>query len=228
MGGTLFEELGFYYVGPIDGHNLNHLVDDARKRAQGRTKARCLVHVVTRKKGKGYGPAETSADKYHGVNKFDVVTGEQAKAAIGNAPSYTGVFARTPDRRGAEAIRICRDHGRHAIGHRAGQVRRGFPDRAFDVGIAEQHAVTFAAGLATQGMKPFCAIYSTFLQRAYDQVVHDVAMQNLPVRFAIDRAGLVGADGPTHAGSFRRNAYLGALPNMVIMAAADEAELAST
>ncbi len=220
-GGTLFEELGFYYVGPIDGHNLDVLVpvlENIRDAAEGP----CLVHVVT-KKGKGYAPAEASADKYHGVVKFDVVTGKQHKAA-GGAPSYTAVFAKSliaEARRDPSIVAITA-----AMPSGTGLDRFGeaFPDRCFDVGIAEQHAVTFAAGLAAQGMRPFCAIYSTFLQRAYDQVVHDVAIQNLPVRFAIDRAGLVGADGATHAGSFDL-AYLCTLPNFVVMAAADEAEL---
>ncbi len=221
MGGTLFEELGFYYVGPIDGHNLDHLIpilENVRDAAQGPI----LVHVVT-KKGHGYAPAEAAADKYHGVQKFDVVTGVQAKAEPG-PPSYTGVFA------GALLAEAQRDPTIVAItaampnGTGLDKFQKAFPDRTFDVGIAEQHAVTFAAGLAAQGQRPFCAIYSTFLQRAYDQVVHDVAIQNLPVRFAIDRAGLVGADGSTHAGSFDVT-YLATLPNMVVMAAADEAEL---
>ena len=221
MGGTLFEELGFYYVGPIDGHNLEHLIpvlENVRDAAQGP----CLIHVVTQK-GKGYGPAEAAADKYHGVQKFDVITGEQAKSPPG-PPSYTGVFAN------ALIAEAKRDETIIAItaampgGTGLDKFQKAFPDRSFDVGIAEQHAVTFAAGLAAQGMRPFCAIYSTFLQRAYDQVVHDVAIQNLPVRFAIDRAGLVGADGSTHAGSFDL-AYLCTLPNMVVMAAADEVEL---
>ncbi|MET0248445.1 MAG: 1-deoxy-D-xylulose-5-phosphate synthase [Sphingobium sp.] len=221
MGGTLFEELGFYYVGPIDGHNLDQLIpvlENVRDAAEGP----CLVHVVTQK-GKGYGPAEAAADKYHGVQKFDVITGTQAKAPPG-PPSYTGVFA---DALVAEATRdatICAITAAMPSGTGLDKFAKTFPDRAFDVGIAEQHAVTFAAGLAAEGMRPFCAIYSTFLQRAYDQVVHDVAIQNLPVRFAIDRAGLVGADGSTHAGSFDIT-YLATLPNFVVMAAADEAEL---
>ncbi|HYG48990.1 MAG TPA: 1-deoxy-D-xylulose-5-phosphate synthase [Allosphingosinicella sp.] len=220
-GGTLFEELGFYYVGPVDGHNIEGLVqilENVRDADEGPM----LVHVVT-KKGKGYGPAEAAADKYHGVQKFDVVSGEQAKAEPG-PPSYTNVFA------GALTAEAERDDKVVAItaampsGTGLDKFGARFPDRMFDVGIAEQHAVTFAAGLAAQGYRPFCAIYSTFLQRAYDQVVHDVAIQNLPVRFAMDRAGLVGADGATHAGSFDL-AYLCTLPNFVVMAAADEAEL---
>src|SRR4051794_4437795 len=220
-GGTLFEELGFYYVGPIDGHNLDHLLP-VLKNVRDAEFGPILVHVVTQK-GKGYAPAERSADKYHGVVSFDVVTGAQAKAKA-NAPSYTKVFgeslaaeARRDDRIVAITAAMPSGTGLDAFG-------KEFPARTFDVGIAEQHAVTFAAGLATEGYKPFCAIYSTFLQRAYDQVVHDVAIQGLPVRFALDRAGLVGADGPTHAGAFDV-AYLGCLPNFVIMAAADEAEL---
>jgi 1-deoxy-D-xylulose-5-phosphate synthase len=221
MGGTLFEELGFYYVGPIDGHNLDHLIpvlENVRDAAQGP----CLVHVVTQK-GKGYGPAEAAADKYHGVQKFNVVTGEQAKAPAG-PPSYTGVFATALMAEAARDPTICAITAAMPSGTGLDKFQAKYPDRAFDVGIAEQHAVTFAAGLAAQGMRPFCAIYSTFLQRAYDQVVHDVAIQNLPVRFAIDRAGLVGADGATHAGSFDVT-YLASLPNFVVMAAADEAEL---
>jgi 1-deoxy-D-xylulose-5-phosphate synthase len=221
MGGTLFEELGFYYVGPIDGHNLDHLVpvlENVRDAAEGP----CLVHVVT-KKGKGYGPAEAAADKYHGVSKFNVVTGEQAKAPAG-PPSYTGVFANALVAEAARDPKICAITAAMPSGTGLDKFTTAYPDRAFDVGIAEQHAVTFAAGLAAQGMRPFCAIYSTFLQRAFDQVVHDVAIQNLPVRFAIDRAGLVGADGATHAGSFDIT-YLSTLPNFVVMAAADEAEL---
>ena len=221
MGGTLFEELGFYYVGPIDGHNLDQLIpvlENVRDAAEGP----CLVHVVTQK-GKGYAPAEAADDKYHGVQKFNVVTGEQVKGAPG-APSYTTVFA---DALIAEANRdpaVCAITAAMPSGTGLDRFTRAHPTRMFDVGIAEQHGVTFAAGLAAQGMRPFCAIYSTFLQRAYDQVVHDVAIQNLPVRFAIDRAGLVGADGATHAGSFDVT-YLASLPNMVVMAAADEAEL---
>nr|WP_315380660.1 1-deoxy-D-xylulose-5-phosphate synthase [uncultured Sphingomonas sp.] len=220
-GGTLFEELGFYYVGPIDGHNLEHLIpvlENVRDSEQGPI----LIHVVT-KKGKGYAPAEAAADKYHGVQKFDVITGAQAKAPPG-PPAYTKVFA---DALLAEAERdasVCAITAAMPSGTGLDKFQATFPDRTFDVGIAEQHAVTFAAGLAAQGMRPFCAIYSTFLQRAYDQVVHDVAIQNLPVRFAIDRAGLVGADGATHAGSFDVT-YLASLPNFVVMAAADEVEL---
>ena len=220
-GGTLFEELGFYYVGPIDGHNLDHLVpvlENVRDSEQGPI----LVHVVTQK-GKGYGPAESSADKYHGVQKFDVITGEQKKSA-GGPPAYQNVFGETLAKLAESDSRICAITAAMPSGTGVDKFAKAHPDRAFDVGIAEQHAVTFAAGLAAQGMRPFCAIYSTFLQRAYDQVVHDVAIQNLPVRFAIDRAGLVGADGCTHAGSFDIT-YLATLPNFVVMAAADEAEL---
>jgi 1-deoxy-D-xylulose-5-phosphate synthase len=221
MGGTLFEELGFYYVGPIDGHDLDQLIpvlENVRNAAEGP----CLVHVVTQK-GKGYGPAEDSADKYHGVQKFNVVTGEQAKGAPG-APAYQNVFGETLAKLADSDPLICAITAAMPSGTGVDKFAHAHPDRAFDVGIAEQHAVTFAAGLAAQGMRPFCAIYSTFLQRAYDQVVHDVAIQNLPVRFAIDRAGLVGADGATHAGSFDVT-YLATLPNFVVMAAADEAEL---
>ncbi len=221
MGGTLFEELGFYYVGPVDGHNLDQLIpvlENVRDAAEGP----CLVHVVTQK-GKGYAPAEAAADKYHGVQKFDVVTGAQAKAPPG-PPSYTGVFAKALIAEAERDEKICAITAAMPSGTGLDKFEAAFPDRCFDVGIAEQHAVTFAAGLAAQGMRPFCAIYSTFLQRAYDQVVHDVAIQNLPVRFGIDRAGLVGADGSTHAGSFDIT-YLATLPNMVVMAAADEAEL---
>ncbi len=221
MGGTLFEELGLYYVGPIDGHNLSQLIpvlENIRDAAEGP----CLVHVVT-KKGKGYAPAEEASDKYHGVQKFDVITGEQAKSAAG-PPSYTGVFAKALIAEAQRDPTICAITAAMPSGTGLDKFEAAFPERSFDVGIAEQHAVTFAAGLAAQGMRPFCAIYSTFLQRAYDQVVHDVAIQNLPVRFAIDRAGLVGADGATHAGSFDVT-YLATLPNFVVMAAADEAEL---
>ena len=221
MGGTLFEELGFYYVGPIDGHNLDHLIpvlENVRDAEEGPI----LVHVVT-KKGKGYAPAEKAADKYHGVQKFDVITGAQAKAPPG-PPSYQNVFGETLAKLADTDSRICAITAAMPSGTGVDKFAQAHPDRAFDVGIAEQHAVTFAAGLAAQGMRPFCAIYSTFLQRAYDQVVHDVAIQNLPVRFAIDRAGLVGADGATHAGSFDVT-YLASLPNFVVMAAADEAEL---
>src|SRR3546814_782674 len=198
-GGTLFEELGFYYVGPVDGHNLDHLIpvlENVRDAAEGP----CLIHVVTQK-GKGYAPAEAAEDKYHGVQKFDVVSGEQAKAPPG-PPSYTHIFAKALIAEAERDPTICAITAAMPSGTGLDKFQQAFPDRTFDVGIAEQHAVTFAAGLAAQGMRPFCAIYSTFLQRAYDQVVHDVAIQNLPVRFAIDRAGLVGADGSTHAGSF--------------------------
>jgi 1-deoxy-D-xylulose-5-phosphate synthase len=221
MGGTFFEELGFYYVGPIDGHDLDALLPVLRNARENLDKP-VLVHVVTQK-GKGYAPAESSDDKYHGVVKFDVVTGEQAKAKA-NAPSYTKVFASELVRQAERDDRIVAITAAMPAGTGLDLFAERFPRRTFDVGIAEQHAVTFAAGLAADGMKPFCAIYSTFLQRGYDQVVHDVAIQNLPVRFAMDRAGLVGADGPTHAGSFDIG-YLGALPGMVLMAAADEAEL---
>ena len=221
-GGTLFEELGFYYVGPIDGHNLDHLLPVLRNVRDAEVGAPILVHVVTQK-GKGYAPAEASADKYHGVVKFDVITGKQAKAPS-NAPGYTKVFAQSLIREAEADEKIVAITAAMPSGTGLDLFGEAFPKRVFDVGIAEQHAVTFAAGLATEGYKPFCAIYSTFLQRGYDQLVHDVALQNLPVRFAIDRAGLVGADGPTHAGAFDL-AYLGCLPNMVVMAAADEAEL---
>ncbi|MCP3729745.1 1-deoxy-D-xylulose-5-phosphate synthase [Sphingomonas sp. MG17] len=220
-GGTLFEELGFYYVGPIDGHNLDHLIpvlENVRDAREGPV----LVHVVT-KKGKGYAPAENSADKYHGVQKFDVITGAQVKAPPG-PPSYQNVFGETLAKLADTDQRIVAITAAMPSGTGVDKFAKAHPERAFDVGIAEQHAVTFAAGLAAQGMRPFCAIYSTFLQRAYDQVVHDVAIQNLPVRFAIDRAGLVGADGATHAGSFDVT-YLATLPNFVVMAPADEAEL---
>jgi 1-deoxy-D-xylulose-5-phosphate synthase len=221
-GGTFFEELGFYYVGPIDGHNLDHLVPVLRNVRDIKGKP-VLVHVVTQK-GKGYGPAEEAADKYHGVQKFDVITGQQSKSQA-TAPSYTKVFAEALIREAEKDDRIVAITAAMPSGTGLDKFAERFPDRAFDVGIAEQHAVTFAAGLAADGMKPFAAIYSTFLQRGYDQVVHDVAIQRLPVRFAIDRAGLVGADGPTHAGSFDVG-YLGQLPGFVLMAAADEAELA--
>jgi 1-deoxy-D-xylulose-5-phosphate synthase len=220
-GGTLFEELGFYYVGPIDGHNLDHLLP-VPKNVRDMPRGPVLVHVVT-KKGKGYPPAEAADDKYHGVSAFDVVTGAQAKPKS-NAPSYTSVFADALAAEGARDDKIVAITAAMPQGTGVDRFADAYPDRVYDVGIAEQHAVTFAAGLATEGFKPFCAIYSTFLQRAYDQVVHDVAVQNLPVRFAIDRAGLVGADGPTHAGAFDI-AYLACLPNMTVMAAADEAEL---
>ncbi|MFG1359300.1 1-deoxy-D-xylulose-5-phosphate synthase [Xanthobacter pseudotagetidis] len=220
-GGTLFEELGFYYVGPIDGHNLDHLLPVLKNVRDAKT-GPILVHVVTQK-GKGYAPAEASADKYHGVVKFDVVTGAQVKAKS-NAPSYTRVFAESliaEARRDPKVVAITAAMPSGTGLDLFGQVH---PDRTFDVGIAEQHAVTFAAGLAAEGFKPFCALYSTFLQRGYDQVVHDVALQGLPVRFVIDRAGLVGADGATHAGAFDI-AFLACLPGMVVMAPADEAEL---
>ncbi|MEN5082595.1 1-deoxy-D-xylulose-5-phosphate synthase [Bosea sp. TWI1241] len=220
-GGTLFEELGFYYVGPIDGHNLDHLLPVLRN-VRDAQDGPILVHVVTQK-GKGYAPAEASADKYHGVVKFDPVTGQQAKAPA-NAPSYTGVFANALIKAAREDDRIVAVSAAMPSGTGLDAFGKEFPGRTFDVGIAEQHAVTFAAGLATEGFKPFCAIYSTFMQRAYDQIVHDVALQKLPVRFALDRAGLVGADGATHAGAFDI-AYLACLPDMVVMAAADEAEL---
>ena len=220
-GGTLFEELGFYYVGPIDGHNLDHLLPVLRN-VRDADFGPILIHVVTQK-GKGYGPAENSADKYHGVVKFDVATGAQAKSKPG-APQYTKVFGESLIKEAKKDDKIVAITAAMPSGTGVDLFEKAFPERTFDVGIAEQHAVTFAAGLATEGIKPFCAIYSTFLQRAYDQVVHDVAIQKLPVRFAIDRAGLVGADGPTHAGSFDI-AYLGCLPNFVVMAAADEAEL---
>ena len=220
-GGTLFEELGFFYVGPIDGHNLNDLLD-VLENVRDAESGPVLIHVVT-KKGKGYGPAESSSDKYHGVSKFNVITGAQAKAPS-NAPSYTNVFAEALIEEARHDDRIVGVTAAMPNGTGLDKFAEIFPSRCFDVGIAEQHAVTFAAGLASEGMRPFCAIYSTFLQRAYDQVVHDVAVQNLPVRFAIDRAGYVGADGPTHAGNYDA-AYLGAIPNMVLMAAADEAEL---
>ena len=220
-GGTLFEELGFYYVGPIDGHNLDHLIpvlENVRDSEEGPV----LIHVVTQK-GKGYAPAEASADKYHGVAKFDVVSGEQKKSS-GGPPAYQNVFGDTLAKLAETDKRICAITAAMPSGTGVDRFAKAHPERAFDVGIAEQHGVTFAAGLAAQGMRPFAAIYSTFLQRAFDQVVHDVAIQNLPVRFAIDRAGLVGADGATHAGSFDVT-YLATLPNMVVMAAADEAEL---
>ena len=220
-GGTLFEELGFYYVGPIDGHDLDHLLP-VLKNVRDARNGPILVHVVTQK-GKGYEPAENSADKYHGVSPFNVLTGAQAKAKA-KAPSYTKVFAESLIKEAKKDPRIVAVTAAMPSGTGLDGFARAFPDRMFDVGIAEQHAVTFSAGLAAEGYKPFAAIYSTFLQRAYDQVVHDVAIQKLPVRFAIDRAGLVGADGPTHAGSFDI-AYLGCLPGMVVMAAADEAEL---
>ena len=220
-GGTLFEELGFAYVGPIDGHNLDHLLP-VLKNVRDNEKGPTLVHVVTRK-GKGYPPAENSADKYHGVVKFDVATGAQAQGKTA-APSYTKVFAESLIKEARKDDKIVAITAAMPAGTGLDLFAREFPARTFDVGIAEQHAVTFAAGLAAEGFKPFAAIYSTFLQRAYDQVVHDVAIQSLPVRFAIDRAGLVGSDGPTHAGAFDV-AYLTCLPGFVVMAAADEAEL---
>jgi 1-deoxy-D-xylulose-5-phosphate synthase len=220
-GGTLFEELGFYYVGPIDGHNLDHLLP-VLKNVRDAEHGPILVHVVTQK-GKGYAPAEAAADKYHGVVKFDVATGAQVKAKS-NAPSYQNVFGQSLVKEAQKDDKIIGITAAMPSGTGIDLFGKAFPDRTFDVGIAEQHAVTFAAGLATEGYKPFCAIYSTFLQRGYDQVVHDVAIQKLPVRFALDRAGLVGADGATHAGSFDL-AYLGCLPGFVIMAAGDEAEL---
>ena len=223
MGGTWFEELGFYYVGPVDGHDLDTLIpvlENVKKMKNGPV----LIHVVTQK-GKGYEPAENSADKYHGVSKFNVVTGEQSKS-IPNAPTYTNIFGNQLVKHANNDDKIVGITAAMPGGTGMNIFAKSFPERMFDVGIAEQHAVTFAAGLAAEGYKPFCAIYSTFLQRGYDQVVHDVAIQNLPVRFALDRAGLVGADGPTHAGSFDI-AYLGCLPNMVLMAASDEVELAN-
>ena len=221
-GGTLFNELGFYYVGPIDGHNLDSLIPVLNNVKNLKYDGPILVHVVT-KKGKGYKPAEDSRDKYHGVSKFNVVTGEQSKPRS-NTPSYTKVFANTLIKHAENDTKIIGITGAMPSGTGMDIFGKKFPDRMFDVGIAEQHAVTFAAGLTTEGYKPFAAIYSTFLQRAYDQVVHDVAIQSLPVRFAIDRAGLVGADGPTHAGAFDIT-YLSTLPNFVVMAASDEAEL---
>ena len=221
-GGTLFEELGFYYVGPIDGHNIEHLLPVLKNVRDSKEAGPILVHVVTHK-GHGYAPAEKAADKYHGVSKFDVVTGEQKKSKS-NAPSYTSVFADALIKEAEHDDKIVAVTAAMPSGTGLNKFGARFPERCFDVGIAEQHAVTFAAGLATEGYKPFATIYSTFLQRGYDQVVHDVAVQKLPVRFAIDRAGLVGADGPTHAGSYDV-AYLGCLPDFVIMAAADEADL---
>ena len=222
-GGTLFEELGFYYVGPVDGHNLDHLLPVLRNLRDSGQQGPFLLHAVTQK-GKGYAPAEASADKYHGVVKFNVVTGEQQKPPPG-PPSYTKVFAQSLIAEAEADDRIVAVNAAMPSGTGLDLFGKKFPKRCFDVGIAEQHAVTFAAGMATEGMKPFCAIYSTFLQRGYDQVVHDVALQHLPVRFGMDRAGLVGADGATHAGSFDI-AYLGCLPGFTLMAAADEIELA--
>jgi len=221
-GGTLFSELGFYYVGPIDGHDVENLVQIFENVKNSNHEGPILIHVRTQK-GKGYKPAEDSGDKYHGVSKFNVSTGEQTKSKS-NAPSYTKVFAETLIKHAEQDTKIIGITGAMPSGTGINLFEKKFPDRTFDVGIAEQHAVTFAAGLATEGYKPYAAIYSTFLQRAYDQVVHDVALQSLPVRFAIDRAGLVGADGPTHAGSFDIT-YLSTLPNFVVMAASDEAEL---
>ena len=221
-GGTLFSELGFYYVGPIDGHDVENLVQIFENVKNSSHQGPVLIHIRTQK-GKGYKPAEDSGDKYHGVSKFNVSTGEQTKS-ISNIPSYTKVFAETLIKHAEQDTKIIGITGAMPSGTGLNIFEKKFPDRTFDVGIAEQHAVTFAAGLATEGYKPYAAIYSTFLQRAYDQVVHDVALQSLPVRFAIDRAGLVGADGPTHAGSFDIT-YLSTLPNFVVMAASDEAEL---
>ena len=221
-GGTLFEEMGFYYVGPIDGHNLDHLLPVLKNVRKAEESGPVLIHVVTQK-GKGYEPAEKSADKYHGVSKFDMVTGTQHKAKP-NAPAYTKVFGETLTKLAEEDDKIVAVTAAMPSGTGVNLFEQKFPERTFDVGIAEQHAVTFCAGLASEGYRPFAAIYSTFLQRAYDQVVHDVAIQNLPVRFAIDRAGYVGADGQTHCGAFDV-AYLSCLPNFVVMAAADEAEL---
>tara|TARA_B100000700_G_scaffold86223_1_gene96982 strand:- start:8391 stop:10313 length:1923 start_codon:yes stop_codon:yes gene_type:complete len=221
-GGTMFSELGFYYIGPIDGHDVNNLVKVLDNVKNSNHKGPILIHAITQK-GKGYKPAEDSGDKYHGVSKFNVVTGEQIKTKS-NTPSYTKIFAETLIKHAQNDTKIVGITGAMPSGTGLNLFEKKFPDRMFDVGIAEQHAVTFAAGLATEGYKPFAAIYSTFLQRAYDQVVHDVAIQSLPVRFAIDRAGLVGSDGPTHAGSFDVT-YLSTLPNFVVMAPSDEAEL---
>ncbi|WP_019961341.1 1-deoxy-D-xylulose-5-phosphate synthase [Woodsholea maritima] len=222
MGGTLFEEMGFRYIGPMDGHNMEHLVKVLANVRDGED-GPVLIHCVTQK-GKGYAPAEAADDKYHGVAKFNVVTGEQQKKTA-NAPSYTSVFGETLVKLGHKDHSVCAITAAMPGGTGVDKFAKAFPERSFDVGIAEQHAVTYAAGLAAGGVRPFCAIYSTFLQRGYDQVVHDVAIQKLPVRFAIDRAGLVGSDGATHAGSFDIG-YMGALPHMVVMAASDEAELA--
>ncbi len=221
-GGTLFNELGFYYLGPIDGHDVNNLTTILENAKNSKYEGPILIHAIT-KKGKGYKPAEDSGDKYHGVSKFNVLTGEQSKGKS-TSPSYTKVFANTLIKHAENDTKIVAITGAMPSGTGLDLFEKKFPERMFDVGIAEQHGVTFAAGLATEGYKPFAAIYSTFLQRAYDQVVHDVAIQSLPVRFAIDRAGLVGADGPTHAGSFDVT-YLSTLPNFVVMAASDEAEL---
>lgn len=221
-GGTLFEELGFYYVGPIDGHNMEHLLPILRNLRDSDLQAPLLLHVVTQK-GKGYAPAEAAGDKYHGVAKFNVVTGEQKKAPPG-PPTYTNVFAKALIAEAEQNPKLVTITAAMPGGTGLDKFAQKFPERMFDVGIAEQHAVTFAAGMATEGMAPFCAIYSTFLQRGYDQLVHDVVLQSLPVRFAMDRAGLVGADGATHAGAYDL-AYLGPMPRMVIMAPSDEAEL---
>ena len=221
-GGTLFSELGFYYIGPVDGHDVNYLIDILENVKNSNHEGPILIHAITQK-GKGYKPAEDSGDKFHGVSKFNVATGEQSKTKS-NKPSYTKVFAETLIKHAENDTKIVGITGAMPSGTGLNLFEKRFPERMFDVGIAEQHAVTFAAGLATEGYKPFAAIYSTFLQRAYDQVVHDVAIQSLPVRFAIDRAGLVGADGPTHAGSFDIT-YLSTLPNFIVMAASDESEL---
>jgi len=221
-GGTLFSELGFYYIGPVDGHDVDNLVQIFENVKNSNHQGPILIHVRTQK-GKGYKPAEESGDKYHGVSKFNIATGEQSKSKSNN-PSYTKVFAETLIKHAEQDTKIIGITGAMPSGTGLNLFEKRFPERTFDVGIAEQHAVTFAAGLATEGYKPYAAIYSTFLQRAYDQVVHDVAIQSLPVRFAIDRAGLVGADGPTHAGSFDIT-YLSTLPNFVVMAASDESEL---
>ncbi len=221
-GGTLFSELGFYYIGPVDGHDVDNLVQIFENVKNSSHQGPILIHVRTQK-GKGYKPAEESGDKYHGVSKFNIATGEQSKSKS-SFPSYTKVFAETLIKHAEQDTKIIGITGAMPSGTGLNLFEKKFPDRTFDVGIAEQHAVTFAAGLATEGYKPYAAIYSTFLQRAYDQVVHDVAIQSLPVRFAIDRAGLVGADGPTHAGSFDIT-YLSTLPNFVVMAASDESEL---
>jgi 1-deoxy-D-xylulose-5-phosphate synthase len=221
-GGTLFSQLGFYYIGPIDGHDINNLVTVLENVKNSKHQGPVLIHAMT-KKGKGYKPAEESGDKYHGVSKFNITTGEQVKSKT-NTPSYTKIFAETLVKHAEQDTKIIGITGAMPGGTGMDIFEKSFPDRMFDVGIAEQHAVTFAAGLTTEGYKPFAAIYSTFLQRAYDQVVHDVAIQSLPVRFAIDRAGLVGADGATHAGSFDVT-YLSTLPNFIVMAASDEAEL---
>jgi len=221
-GGTMFEEMGIYYVGPIDGHNLDHLLPVLKNIRDDEGQGPVLLHVVT-EKGHGYAPAENASDKYHGVGRFDVVTGKQVKAKS-NAPTYTKVFAEELLRLGGEDDKICAITAAMPSGTGLDAFSAAYPERFFDVGIAEQHAVTFAAGLATEGYKPFCAIYSTFMQRAYDQMIHDVALQGLPVRFALDRAGLVGADGATHHGASDLS-YMNCIPGMVVMAPADEAEL---